>query len=153
MSNELSEIAIVASDVTKTRAGASEKRFNNTLELIQDQVLVLDPKQLEIMYANAASESTWTLEDGLKGRTAKDILSPEQLNEFKLRSDAIIEGPQRRVTWECDGDNGVTYEVSLEYAQPEQDEPRLIAIYRDVSERKEIEKSKRFLPSPSFSCS
>ncbi|NRB02700.1 MAG: PhnD/SsuA/transferrin family substrate-binding protein [Rhodobacteraceae bacterium] len=142
MSNELSEIAIVASDVTKTRAGASEKRFNNTLELIQDQVLVLDPKQLEIMYANAASESTWTLEDGLKGRTAKDILSPEQLNEFKLRSDAIIEGPQRRVTWECDGDNGVTYEVSLEYAQPEQDEPRLIAIYRDVSERKEIEKAK-----------
>ena len=42
-SNDLSEIAIVASDVTKTREGVSETRFNNTLELIQDQVIVMRP--------------------------------------------------------------------------------------------------------------
>ena len=145
MSNELSEIAIVASDVTKTRAGVSEKRFNNTLELIQDQVLVLSPNALKVMHANAAAEAMFADRvsgDSLKDYTAKEIFSAEQLEQFRLRSEAVIEGPQRRVTWEEDGEDGATYEISLEFAQPEQDEARLIAIYRDVSERKEIEKAK-----------
>ena len=61
---------------------------------------------------------------------------------LKMRAEATIAGPQRRVTWEVEGKFDVTYEISLEYAQPEQDEPRLIVIYRDISERKAVEKAK-----------
>ena len=55
----------------------------------------------------------------------------------------MSEGPQRRLTWEVEASDEITYEISLEYAQPEQDEPRLIAMYRDITERKAAEKAKR----------
>ncbi len=144
-SDKLSEIAIVASDVTKTRAGVSETRFNDTLELIQDQVIVLHPKTLEILYANSAAEKRLINErmgGRWKGKTAESFITPDDFETLQMRCSALAAGPQRRVTWEVAAKNDVTYEISLEYAQPDQDSPRLIAIYRDVSERKVIEKAK-----------
>ncbi|NNK16423.1 MAG: PhnD/SsuA/transferrin family substrate-binding protein, partial [Sulfitobacter sp.] len=144
-SRKLSEIAMVASDVTKTREGVSETRFNNTLELIQDQVVVMRPGCLEISYANAAADDSLfkgRVGGSWKGRKADDFLTEKDLEVLKMRCEAVEAGPQRRITWEAEGKGDVTYEISLEYAQPEQDEPRLIAIYRDVSERKIIERAK-----------
>jgi PAS domain S-box-containing protein len=144
-SEKLSEIAIVASDVTQTRAGVSEKQFNNTLELIQDQVIVMRPGKLEILYVNTAAEAllnTDRINSNWKGKTADAYITPADFEALQLRCDALAAGPQRRVTWEVETKNDITYEISLEYAQPEQDEPRLIAVYRDVSERKVIEKAK-----------
>ncbi|MFC6639646.1 PhnD/SsuA/transferrin family substrate-binding protein [Sulfitobacter sp. JBTF-M27] len=144
-SRKLSEIAIVASDVTSTRKGVSETRFNDTLELIQDQIVVMRPVSLEITYANTAAVQT-LFEDRVggtwKGKKAGDFIMEKDLQTLKMRCEAIEMGPQRRITWEAAGKNDVTYEISLEYVQPEQDEPRLIAIYRDVSERKIIERAK-----------
>lgn len=145
MSNELSEIAIVASDVTQTRAGVSEKRFNNTLELIQDQVVVLRPGTLDILYVNAAAAKRLIINrmgGAWAGKTVASFITKEDVAALKLRCEALASGPQRRATWEVAAKGGVTYEISLEYAQPDQEEPRLIAIYRDISERKEIERAK-----------
>jgi len=73
-SNTLSEIAIVASDVTETRTGVSDSRFNNPLELIQDQVIVMRPGTFELMYVNSSAHQlligermggTWKCEDSL----------------------------------------------------------------------------------------
>ena len=144
-SRKLSEIAMVASDVTKTREGVSETRFNNTLELIQDQVVVMCPGSLDITYANAAADQSLfkgRVGGSWMGRKAEDFLTENDLEVLKMRCEAVEAGPQRRITWEAEGKDDVTYEISLEYAQPEQDEPRLIAIYRDVSERKIIERAK-----------
>lgn len=144
-SDKLSEIAIVASDVTQTRAGATEKRFNNTLELIQDQVIVLRPGRLEILYANSAAEKRLVgdrMGGEWCGKTAEAFITQEDFTTLQLRCEALSVGPQRRITWEVEAKNDVTYDISLEYAHPDQDEPRLIAIYRDVSERKVIEKAK-----------
>lgn len=144
-SDKLSEIAIVASDVTETRSGVSEERFNNALELSEDQVVVLRPETLDILYANVAASNTlfWNrFGKDWKGKTAKDFITEEDYDSLKLCCEAVIEGPQRRVTWEAEAKNDVTFEISLEYVQPEDDEPRLIAIYRDISERKLIEKAK-----------
>ena len=145
VSNKLSEIAIVASDVTKTREGVSETRFNDTLELIEDKVVVLRPGTLEVLHMNTAAAATLVGErmgGEWKGKKADDFITEEDLETLKLRCEAIEDGPQRRLTWEAEGKGDLTYEISLEYAQPEQDEPRIIAIYRDVSERKVIEKVK-----------
>ena len=144
-SNKLSEIAIVASDVTKTREGVSETRFNNTLELIQDQVIVIRPGKMDIMYANSAAVKMLVTErmgGEWKGKKVSDFISEEDYEALKIRCEALEAGPQRRMTWEAEGKGDMTYEISLEYAQPDQDEPRFIAIYRDVSERKLIEKAK-----------
>ncbi|UWR13571.1 PhnD/SsuA/transferrin family substrate-binding protein [Sulfitobacter mediterraneus] len=144
-SNTLSEIAIVASDVTETRTGVSESRFNNTLELIQDQVIVMRPGTFELMYVNTSAHQLLIGErmgGSWKGKKASDFITKDDFDALKMRAEATIAGPQRRVTWEVEGKFDVTYEISLEYAQPEQDEPRLIVIYRDISERKAVEKAK-----------
>ena len=143
--DQLSEIAIVASDVTETRSGVSEERFHNALELSEDQVVVLEPGTLNILYANVAASNTlfWNrFGEDWRGRTASDFITPEDYSSLQLCCEAVIEGPQRRVTWEAEAKNNITYEVSLEYVQPEDDAPRLIAIYRDISERKLVEKAK-----------
>lgn len=144
-SNDLSEIAIVASDVTQTRAGVSEERFNNTLELIQDQVVVLRPGNLDILYVNTAAGRRLIgdrMGGDWAGKKAGDFITKEDLKLLKLRGEALAAGPERRATWEVSAKGGITYEISLEYAQPDNEEPRLIAIYRDISERKEIERAK-----------
>lgn len=144
-SNKLSEIAIVASDVTKTREGISESRMTDTLELIQDKVVVLRPGNLKIMHMNSSAEKA-LIGDRMggewKNKSAGDFISPEDLHALELRCEAIKDGPQKRMIWEAEAKDDVTYEISLEYAQPDQDEPQIIAIYRDVSERKVIEKVK-----------
>lgn len=145
LSEELSEIAIVATDVTNTRKGASEARFQNTLELIQDQVVVMRPSTLELLHCNKAAEMRLVrnrIGGNWKGKKATDFITADDKEQLLMRAEAVIAGPQRRVTWEVDGKDGITYEISLEYAQPDQDEPRLIAIYRDISERKQAEKAK-----------
>jgi len=147
--DKLSEIAVVATDVTKTRKGVAEERFNDTLELIEDQVIVLRPKTLEVLYCNKAAVQHLVRDrlaggaDGKwQGRRVADFISVDDLRALELRRDALSEGPQRRITWEVTAKSGTPYEISLEYVEPDQDEPRLIAIYRDITQRKVAEKAK-----------
>lgn len=145
MSNNLSEVAIVATDVTSTRKGVSEERFQDTLELITDQVIVMRPHTLELIHCNRAAQRLFAhrLKDGnWKGRKATEFIKDSDRETLLMRAESIIEGPQRRVTWEVEAQDGKTYEISLEYAEPDQDEPRLIAMYRDITERKVAEKAK-----------
>lgn len=145
MPPSLTEIAIVASDVTQTRSGVSEKRFNNALELIQDQVIVLRPGSYEMMYVNTSAEQlliTERMGGDWRGKKSSDFITADDFAALKMRAEATIAGPKRRVTWEVTGKYDVTYEISLEYVQPDQDEPRLVIIYRDISERKAVEKAK-----------
>ena len=144
-SNELSEIALVATDMTQTRKGISEDSFHDSLELMQDQVLVLEPGSLKLLYCNRAADELLIknrVGGEWKGRFAKDIITSEDLRSLELRCQALVEGPRRRVTWEVTAQIGTPYEISLEYVEPENDEPRFIAIYRDITQRKVAEKAK-----------
>lgn len=139
------EIAVIATDVTKTRKGASEERFQNTLELIADQIVVLRPGTLEMLHCNkAAAEKLVRRRIGgeWKNRKVSDFITGDDFTTLRDRCAALVAGPQRRTTWEVATRLGVTYEISLEYAQPAQDEPRLIAVYRDITERKVAERAK-----------
>ncbi|SHH78810.1 PhnD/SsuA/transferrin family substrate-binding protein [Cognatishimia maritima] len=141
----LSEIAVVATDMTQTRKGISDESFHDSLELIEDQVVVLRPGSLDLLYCNRTATEK-LIEDRVggtwKGRSAKDILTDNDLRALEMRCQALEEGPQRRMTWEVTAGDGTPYEISLEYVQPDNDEPRLIAIYRDITARKVAEKAK-----------
>ena len=142
---KLSEIAVVATDMTQTRKGISDESFHDSLELIEDQVVVLRPGTLDLLYCNRAATEK-LIENRVGGtwqdRRAKDILTDSDVRALEMRCEALEEGPQRRMTWEVTAQNGTPYEISLEYVQPDNDEPRFIAIYRDITDRKVAEKAK-----------
>lgn len=143
--NELSEIALVATDMTQTRKGISDESFHDSLELVDDQVVVLRPGSLDLLYCNRTATQRLIADrvgGGWKDRRAKDILTESDTHALELRCQALEEGPQRRMIWEVTAGNGTPYEISLEYVQPENDEPRFIAIYRDITARKVAEKAK-----------
>lgn len=142
----LSEIAIVATDMTATRKGIAEARFNDTLELMEDQVFVLRPETYDILYANRAAEEKLVrekLEDGWHGHQIRELLDKKEIGSLELRCQALVDGGKRRITWETTDEGGTPYEISLEYVEPENDEPRFIMIYRDISQRKAAEKAKK----------
>lgn len=143
--DQLSEVAIVASDVTKTRAGITQDSFNDSLELIDDQVVVLQPSTLKILYCNLAAE-TRLINDrtgGLwKNQPVSRFITEDDYEALKVRCEALVEGPQKRVTWEVTDKSETPYEVSLEYIQPEGSDPSFVAIYRDITQRKIAEKAK-----------
>jgi len=143
--NELSEIAVVASDVTQTCAGISTNSFHDSLELISDQVIVLLPRNMEVLYCNKAAEQQFltSCKDGnWKGECLSLFVSSQVFQAFELRRDTLLEGQVRRMSWDIETESGTPFEVSLEYVQPENNEPRLVAIYRDLSERRAANKAK-----------
>lgn len=143
---ELSEIAVVATDMTQTRQGISEATFNDSLELIEDQVVVFRPHNYELLYCNQAATELFVARraniETWRDRRVSDFVRPDDMRALELRCEALQEGAQKRMTWEVEASNGTPYEISLEYVQPENDEPRFIAMYRDITARKVAEKAK-----------
>lgn len=142
---ELSEVAVVATDMTKTQKGISDERFKDSLELIDDQVVVLRPSTLQMLYCNKAAEQRLVrnrMGGDWKGKQVGNFITDGDLEALQVRRDAVMEGPQRRITWEVTSKAGTPYEISLEYVEPDHDEPRLVAIYRDITKRKQAEKAK-----------
>ena len=143
---ELSEIAVVATDMTQTRKGISEATFNDSLELIEDQVIVFRPENYDVLYCNKAAEEMFVGRraniDTWRDRKVSHFITEDDMRSLKMRCESLQDGPQRRMTWEVTATNGTPYEISLEYVEPANDEPRFITMYRDVTARKVAEKAK-----------
>lgn len=142
----LTEVALVASDVSEIREKVTRKSLADTLELIRDQVVVLRPGTLDILYANSAAEEVLInarVGGDWEGKRAHDFIPPSALETLQEKIAEVAEAPARHISWEVAAKNNVTYEISLELAEPEDSEALLIAIYRDVSERTKVERTKK----------
>lgn len=143
--DQLSEIALVATDMTSTQQDVVEHTFNDTLELIEDPVIVLEPKTLSLTYCNRAADEILIknrVGGDWKDRPIEELITHDDLKALRMRCEAVVEGPQRRITWEVDTKDERSYEISLEYVLPDMDAPSLVVMYRDVTERKAAERAK-----------
>lgn len=145
VSDTISEIAVVASDVTQTFKSVSSSRFNGSLELIGDRVIVLDPEDLEVLYLNRAAKKHFKKHSDIEefeGCNVQDLVTDSEFESLNIRGDIVASGPQRRMTWEIIDDGQTQLEVSIEYVEPPNDDGRLVVIYRDITERRAAEKAK-----------
>jgi PAS domain S-box-containing protein len=143
---KLAELAVVATDMTATHGNISEEQFNDTLELIQDQVIVLRPGTLEILYCNRAAEMLFIgrrTKGAWKGKTVSDFITDSDQEILMGHCKTVIHGPQRRVAWEVSATNGSQYEITLEYVQTDAGDPRLVAFYHDITARNAADKAKK----------
>lgn len=143
---KLAELAVVATDMTATHDNISEDQFNDTLELIQDQVVVFRPGTLDVLYCNRTAEKLFAgihSRGDWKGRTVAEYISERDQEALMGHCETVIKGPQRRVSWEVLTSNGTEYEISLEYVLTDAGDPRLVAIYRDITARKAADTAKK----------
>ncbi len=144
--NKLAEIAVVATDLTATHENISEEQFNDTLELIQDQVVVLRPGSLDLLYCNRAAERLFVggqTDGDWIGKNAADYITKGDMDALRAHCDKVIAGPERRVAWEVTASNGTEFEITLEYVHTDAGDPRLVAIYHDITSRKAADRAKK----------
>lgn len=138
----------VVRDITERKE--AERRimlFKQALDQSNDMIYMLDPDSLKFLYVNDAVCRFWErpFED-IVGRRASDIIPGFDPDVFRERIAPLHEEDRKAVLYETthrrpDGTE-VPVEIGLQVIQPEGRDPRYVAIVRDISERKEIERAK-----------
>jgi len=135
-------------DVTKRKNVDSElKRFKTTLDQTLDCVFMFHPNNLQFFYVNqGAMDQVGYKYEELMQRGPIDIKPNVNYDSFMEIIDPLINGKQDSVTFETihQHKNGtqIPVEIFLQYIAPDGEDPRFVAIVRDISERKKIDKMK-----------
>ncbi len=137
-----------ARDISERKAAENQiEQFKATLDYIEDPVYMFWPDTLEFIYVNqAALDLSGLKQDEMLGKTPA-VLSPDfDLAEFRMRCKPLIFGLKNAVKYETCHLNAkgelVPFEALLQIIEPEREEPRFVAIARDISERREVDRAK-----------
>lgn len=138
----------IRTDITQSKAAAAGKNLRKSLHLLRDEVYMFEPDTLRFIYLNLAAmkQCGWneaaylqkTLFDTpieFNGRENKDI------SAFNSRVQALIDGEVEELAFELPF-RGKLNEVKLQLIFPEGGKPHYVAMARDISERRVLEKSK-----------
>ncbi|MAE43506.1 MAG: hypothetical protein CMF63_00670 [Magnetovibrio sp.] len=150
--NEIGEMARAVEifrNIAIERHKAEKKiiQFKSTLDRTQDCIFMFRPDTLKFYYVNqGAMDQVGYAEDELFEMTPVDIKPEGDEAGFRSIAQPLIEGPQRSSTYETvhQHRNGelIPVEISLQYIAPTNEESRFVAIVRDITERKKIDKTK-----------
>lgn len=155
---------IAAQAITIHRLYAHVIEFKNTLDHTRDPMLTLEPKSLQILYANKAALKHMALPARqIIGKSVRDLKTGIPLENFEALIQSVINEVGERRVFETEmrlKDEGVIpIEISLEHVVAPTKESRLLATLRNLSELKkaqnEIKRSAYYdkltgLPNRSF---
>lgn len=122
-------------------------RFKTTLDLTVDCVFMFEPENLQFLYVNqGAINQVGYSETELFAMSPWELMPHVDGSEFRRLIDPLASGMQNSLVLEeiykhKDG-HEIPVEVHLQYLAPADEEARYIAVVRDISERKRIEKVK-----------
>lgn len=150
--NEIGEMARAVeifrnTAIEREHAEVEINQFKTTLDRTQDCIFMFRPDTLKYFYVNqGAIDQVGHTKEKLFEMTPVDI-KPEY-DELKYRKliQPLIDGPQRMTTFETlhQSSTGelIPVEIFLQYIAPENEEPRFVAIIRDITERRKVDKAK-----------
>lgn len=122
-------------------------QFKMTLDQTLDCVFMFSPTTLKFSYVNqGAMDQVGYSHDELLALTPVDIKPEFDEQRFRQMASEIMNSTQRAKTFETvhRHKNGqhIPVEIFLQYVSPPSGEPRFVAIVRDISERRKIDRMK-----------
>ena len=139
-------IAGIAEDVTESRnTKEALTRFKTTLDLTHDCVFMFDPEDLRFFYVNqGAMEQVGYSYEEMMQLTPVDLKPEYDEQSFRRFIQPMIDGRCAMRYFETlhrtrDGVD-LPVEIMLQYVSSPDQPPRFVAIVRDISERKKVER-------------
>lgn len=132
----------IARDISRQQEAEEEiSRFKTTLDMTLDCVFMFSPESLRFFYVNqGAMEQVGYTYTELLRMTPVDILTEYSDRGFRHILRPMIDGQRNAITFESfhQHRNGslIPVEVFLQYIYPVDQEPRFVAIVRDITERR-----------------
>lgn len=136
------------SDISYRKQAEQElNHFKTTLDETLDCVFMFEPSSLKFFYVNAgAINQVGYSHDELMNMTPFDIKQDYNEKQFRELIKPLLEGRQQSLSFETlhrhkDGHN-IPVDIFLQYVNPPGEPARFVAIVRDITERKRIDKMK-----------
>ncbi len=132
----------IARDISRQQEAEEEiSRFKTTLDMTLDCVFMFSPESLRFFYVNqGAMEQVGYTYNELLRMTPVDIITEFDEEGFRRILQPMIDGQRNAITFESyhQHRNGtlIPVEVFLQYIYPVDQEPRFVAIVRDITERR-----------------
>jgi PAS domain S-box-containing protein len=132
----------IARDISRQQQAEEEiNRFKTTLDMTLDCVFMFSPESLRFFYVNqGAMEQVGFTYNELLRMTPVDILTEHNVESFRNMLQPMIDGRRNAVTFETyhrhRNGNLIPVEIFLQYIYPVDQEPRFVAIVRDITERR-----------------
>jgi len=140
--DEIIGFVAIARDISRQQEAEEEiSRFKTTLDMTLDCVFMFSPESLRYFYVNqGAMEQVGYTYNELLRMTPVDILTQYDETSFRNVLASMIDGQRNAITFESyhQHRNGgqIPVEVFLQYIYPIDQEPRFVAIVRDITERR-----------------
>ncbi len=122
-------------------------RFKTTLDETLDGVFMFDPDSFKFFYVNrGAIEHIGYSYDELLTMAPYDIAPDYDEESFRQFVSPLIEGESKSTSFETANQHKdghiISVEIFLQYVDPPNELPRFVAIVRDITERKRVDKLK-----------
>lgn len=132
----------VRTDITAVKLAASKRELFAALNKIFDEVYVFEPETYRFIYMNAhAMERFGWDPQTYQSKTLQDTEPRFEKQRFDRLVAPLLDGSIDRIDIQV-ALGGKPHDVSIQLINPEVGPPRFVAIFRDVSERAEVERIK-----------
>lgn len=132
----------VRTDITKVKMAASKRELFAALHRISDEVYVFEPETYRFIYMNecAMGRFGWDPQT-YQSKSLGDAEPRFDKQRFDRLLAPLLDGSIDRVDLQV-ALGGKPHDVSIQLIKPEVGPPRFVAIFRDVSDRAEVERIK-----------
>ncbi|PLS22995.1 PAS domain S-box protein [Neptunicoccus cionae] len=124
----------IRTDVTANKMAEAKRQLTSSLDLLKDEVAMFWPDSLQLVYMNKAAreQNGWTEQD-YRTKTVFDVYIPIERAPFEKLLETLKHTRTGQASFEMPAGKRVI-EITIQYVTPQNENPRYVAIIRDVTE-------------------